>query len=107
MLTQVRVLSSAFIFVNVFLKGWFKDTLPNIPTSTLAVIRLDGDLYQSTMESLENLYPKLSIGGYCIIDDYALETCKKAVDDFREEHDITSTLYEVDWTGRFWRKETE
>jgi hypothetical protein len=88
----------------VFLKGWFKDTLPVAPIEKLAVMRLDGDLYESTMDALVNLYPKLSDGGYCIVDDYALKTCKPAVDDFRREHGITSTLHEIDWTGRYWRK---
>lgn len=89
----------------VFLKGWFKDTLPVAPIDKLAVMRLDGDMYSSTMDALTNLYPKLSEGGFCIIDDYgALNPCKKAVDDFRAKNGIDSELKEIDWTGRFWRK---
>ena len=88
----------------VFLKGWFKDTLPSAPIRNLAVLRLDGDMYGSTMETLEILYPKLSPGGFCIIDDYALAGCKQAVDDYREKHQIHAELKVVDWTGRFWRK---
>ena len=61
----------------VFLKGWFEDTLPTAPMSQLAVIRLDGDMYGSTMIALQNLYPKLSPGGFCIIDDYALKGCRQ------------------------------
>ena len=53
-----------------FLKGWFRDTLPNAPVEQLAIIRLDGDMYESTMEALVHLYPKLSRGGYSIVDDY-------------------------------------
>jgi O-methyltransferase len=53
-----------------FLPGWFKDTLPSAPIERLAVLRLDGDMYGSTMEALEALYPKLSPGGYVIVDDY-------------------------------------
>jgi len=89
----------------VFLQGWFKDTLPSAPIQKLAVMRLDGDMYESTMDALVTLYPKLSLGGYCIIDDYALKGCKKAVDDYREAHKIKAELKEVDWTGRYWRKE--
>ncbi|MGD1075561.1 MAG: TylF/MycF family methyltransferase [Thermodesulfovibrionales bacterium] len=89
----------------VFLKGWFKDTLPHAPIEKLAVLRLDGDMYGSTMEALVNLYPKLSKGGFCIIDDYALPGCKQAVDDFRTENGIYSEIKVVDWTGRYWRKE--
>jgi O-methyltransferase len=89
----------------VFLEGWFKDTLPSAPIEKLSVLRLDGDMYGSTMESLDCLYPKLSKGGFCIIDDYALKTCQMAVDDYRAKHNINSELKEIDWTGRCWRKE--
>jgi hypothetical protein len=89
----------------VFLKGWFKDTLLQAPIEKLSILRLDGDMYGSTMESLESLYPKLSSGGFCIIDDYALTGCKSAVDDFRSKHSIGTGMKEIDWTGRFWRKE--
>jgi hypothetical protein len=89
----------------VFLKGWFKDTLPNAPIEKLSILRLDGDMYGSTMESLEYLYPKLSKGGFCIIDDYALRGCQMAVNDYRVKHRINSEMKEIDWTGRYWRKE--
>jgi O-methyltransferase len=90
----------------VFLKGWFKDTLPTAPIEKLAVLRLDGDMYQSTMEVLTTLYPKLSVGGFCIIDDYALQGCHRAVDDFRNENRIMTPLQKIDWSGVFWRKES-
>jgi len=89
----------------VFLKGWFKDTLPNAPIEKLSILRLDGDMYGSTMESLESLYPKLSHGGFCIIDDYVLRGCKAAVDDFRSRHGIASEMKKVDWTGAYWMKD--
>lgn len=90
----------------VFLKGWFKDTLPTAPIERLAVLRLDGDMYASTMDALESLYPKLSTGGYCIIDDYgAVPGCRLAVDEFRVKNGIGSELTEIDWTGRYWKKE--
>ncbi len=88
----------------VFLKGWFKDTLPVAPIDKVAVMRLDGDMYESTMDALKALYPKLSKGGYCIIDDYALEGCKKAVEDYRRDHGIDAVIHTVDWTGAYWRK---
>jgi O-methyltransferase len=92
----------------VFLQGWFKDTLPTAPTDKLSILRLDGDMYSSTIEALLNLYPKLSKGGFCIIDDYGDYTaagCRKAVDDFRAQNRIESEMHEIDWTGRFWRKD--
>jgi O-methyltransferase len=89
----------------VFLKGWFKDTLPNTPIEKLAILRLDGDMYSSTIESLRSLYHKLSIGGFCIIDDYALPSCRNAVTDFRTENKINSEIKAVDWTCVYFRKE--
>jgi hypothetical protein len=90
----------------VFLKGWFEDTLPAAPIRKLSVMRLDGDMYGSTMEALIHLYPKLQPGGYCIIDDYgAIENCKKAVDDFRSMHNVHEQMNKIDWTGYFWRKQ--
>jgi cephalosporin hydroxylase len=89
----------------VFLEGWFKDTLPTAPIEKLSVMRLDGDMYQSTMDVLNNLYPKLSVGGFCIVDDYGLTGCRLAIDDFRRQHGINAPLQNVDWTGAFWRKE--
>ncbi len=64
-----------------------------------------GDMYDSTMVALQSLYPKLSVGGYVIIDDYhAVRGCKEAVDDFRAEHAITDELRSVDWSCRYWRR---
>lgn len=88
-----------------FLKGWFKDTLPHAPISRIAIARLDGDMYSSTMESLTFLYGKVSVGGYVIIDDYAaVQTCAAAVHDFRKMHGITEPIYRIDNTGVYWRK---
>jgi O-methyltransferase len=88
-----------------FLPGWFRDTLPSAPVERLAVLRLDGDLYESTIVALRSLYPKLSPGGYVIVDDYgAMECCRQAVEQFRLEAAISEPLREIDWTGVFWRK---
>ena len=90
----------------VFLKGWFKDTLPVAPIEKLAVMRLDGDMYASTMDALVSLYPKLQKGGFCIIDDFgAVRGCREAVADYRAQHKIEAPIHEIDWTGRYWRKE--
>lgn len=89
----------------VFLEGWFKDTLPKATIDQIAVMRLDGDMYASTMDALNALYSKLAPGGYCIIDDYALDGARKATDDFRKQHTIRSELKKVDFTGVYWRKD--
>jgi O-methyltransferase len=89
----------------VFLEGWFKDTLPKAPIEQLAILRLDGDMYGSTIEALKALYPKLAPGGFCIVDDYgAIKACQQAVDDFRAANAITAGIETIDWTGIFWRK---
>ena len=88
-----------------FLKGWFKDTLLSAPIKQLALIRLDGDLYESTFDALSALYPSLSAGGYVIIDDYgAMEACHQAVDDYRERHGIEEQIVPIDWAGAFWKR---
>jgi O-methyltransferase len=87
-----------------FLKGWFKDTLPRAPIERLAILRLDGDMYESTMDAMTSLYPRLSPGGFCIVDDYFLPACKKAIDDYRAKEGIEAVVEQIDWSGIYWRK---
>jgi O-methyltransferase len=87
-----------------FIAGWFRDTLPTVPIKRLALLHLDGDMYESTMEALNSLYPKVSPGGYVIIDDFgAVAGCRQAVTDFRKANGITTELRQIDWTGVFWQ----
>lgn len=88
-----------------FLKGWFRDTLPGAPIEKVAVMHLDGDLYESTRDALVNLYDKLSPGGFVIVDDYKLlECCTAAVEDFRTERGITDAMTLLPFSGAFWQK---
>lgn len=88
-----------------FLKGWFSDTLATAPIGPLSVLRADGDMYESTIQILDALYPKLSVGGYCIIDDYgAVPACKQATEDYRAKHGIREPVQVIDWTGVWWRR---
>lgn len=88
-----------------FLEGWFSETLPKAPIKQLAIMRLDGDMYESTMDALNALYHKLSPGGYVIVDDFGyLESCKKAVMDFRQSQNILDPIQKIDWTGVYWRR---
>ena len=87
-----------------FLKGWFKDTLPGAPIKALALLRLDGDMYESTMDALVNLYPKLSIGGYIIVDDYYLDGCRHAVHDYRRKHGITEEIQRIGEVSAYWER---
>jgi O-methyltransferase len=89
-----------------FLRGWFKDTLPSAPIERIALLRLDGDLYESTIQALDALYPRLSTGAFCIIDDYhAIQACRQAVTDYRAQHRILADITEIDGSGVFWRKQ--
>jgi len=88
-----------------FLKGWFRETLPQAPIEKIAVLRLDGDMYESTIVALESLYPKVSVGGYVIVDDYVIPSCAKAVHDFRGSHQIMEQIVPIDGIGVFWRRE--
>jgi O-methyltransferase len=89
-----------------FLVGWFKDTLTTAPLDKLAVVRLDGDMYESTIQAIEALYPKLSPGGFCIVDDFGshVSQAQQAVHDYRAAHGITDLIVDIDGTGAFWRK---
>jgi hypothetical protein len=88
-----------------FIKGWFRDTLASAPVERIAVLRMDGDLYESTIDTLNALYPKVSRGGFIIVDDYlAVPASAHAVEDYRNAHGIRDPIVEIDWTGVFWRK---
>jgi O-methyltransferase len=88
-----------------FLQGWFKDSLPKAPIDKLAVLRLDGDLYESTIDALDPLYAKVERGGFIIVDDFcALPQCERAINDFRSAHGITDPMHQIDQSSVFWRK---
>jgi O-methyltransferase len=88
----------------VFVKGFFSDTLPALQCGSFALIRLDGDLYESTVVALQHLYPKLSPGGFVIIDDFGiLPECRQAVLDYRGQHNIEAPIREIDRSGVWWR----
>ncbi len=93
----------------IFVKGWFKNTMKNLDIDKISVLRLDGDMYESTIQVLEPLYEKLSIGGYCIIDDYQHHRgCKEAVDCFISKYKINANLIKVngDTVGtHYWIKQ--
>jgi len=87
-----------------FIKGWFCDSLPKAPIKTLAILRLDGDHYHSTMDALTNLYDKVSPGGFVIIDDYgSWPSCKQAVTDFRKARNISAEIHQIDSDGVYWQ----
>lgn len=79
----------------VYHKGWFQYTLPvKAPLiKKICFLRLDGDLYESTKVCLEFLYPKVSKGGYIVVDDYSsLSGCRKAVMEYLEAHNLSPVI---------------
>lgn len=92
-----------------FIKGWFQDTIPKNDIKEIAVLRLDGDLYESTLICLQYLYPKVTKGGFVIIDDYSLPGARKAFEDYKKsdlwiEYTLTIPLNKVppDANGVVW-----
>lgn len=91
----------------VIKKGWFQDTLPKERENigSIAILRLDGDWYESTKVCLENLYDNVILGGYIIIDDYGhWEGAKKALDEFFITRNIKPDLIKIDYTGIYFKK---
>lgn len=89
----------------VFIEGWFSETLAVAPVDKLCMLRLDGDLYESTIVALNSLYDKVSKGGYVVVDDYLLPTCEQAVNDFRVKRGITTPMQPVDGAAVWWQVE--
>jgi hypothetical protein len=91
-----------------FIEGWFHETLFTAPVDKISLLRLDGDMYESTYVSLEALYHKVSVGGFVIIDDYGyIESCRQAVHDFLDKNSLKPYIQKIDWTGVYWRKEQQ
>jgi hypothetical protein len=89
----------------VFLKGWFKDTMPHVPAQQIAVLRLDGDMYESTIDPLTHLFDRVSVGGWVIVDDYEwVPACKAAVDDFLSGRGLKPEIQQIDGVGVFFQK---
>jgi O-methyltransferase len=90
----------------VFLKGWFSETLPGTTDETWSLVRLDGDMYESTIDAITALYPNLSVGGWVIVDDYkTIDSCRQAIDDYRAANGITEPLQDGDWQSVCWKRE--
>lgn len=90
----------------VYIKGKVEDTIPErLPTKQIALLRLDTDWYESTKHELIYLYPLLQRTGILIIDDYGhWQGCRKAVDEYLAESNVTLMLNRIDYTGRIGMK---
>lgn len=93
----------------VFHEGWFQNTLPLSEEALrqIAVLRLDGDWYDSTRICLEHLYDRVSPGGVILLDDYfCWEGCRKATDEFRAERGLHNPIIHIDEDSGYWIKES-
>lgn len=89
----------------ITVKGWFRDTMPAFPVERIAVLRLDGDMYESTIDPLSALYDRVSKKGWIIIDDYEwIPACKQAVHDFLDERKLKPDIQHIDGVGVFFQK---
>jgi hypothetical protein len=89
------------------MKGWFDETFPvaERQIDDVAVLHADGDWYDSVRLTLEVFYPKISRGGYVVIDDYGeFKGARRATDEFRDSHGIKAPISRSDYTGAYWRK---
>jgi predicted O-methyltransferase YrrM len=103
MLDQVRV-DPSHVHFHV---GWFQNTVPAMTNQLgpIALLRLDGDWYDSTKICLEHLYPLLSPGGIIVLDDYFYwEGCRKATDEYRSQNQINDVIQRIDNDAAFWIK---
>jgi hypothetical protein len=84
-----------------FIGGRVEDTIPREAPAEIAILRLDTDWYESTRHELMHLYPKLSIGGILIVDDYGhWEGAQRAVDEYIRDNRLVILLQRIDYTGR-------
>lgn len=91
-----------------FVKGFFSNTAHSSKVENISVLRLDGDLYTSTMECLSGFYWKVSKGGYIIIDDFGgVKGCRDAVNDFRFKNGIKDQIHITDHSEIWWKKVSE
>ncbi len=81
---SLKMLGVDSTHIQIF-KGWFQETFPKLKTEEIgkvALLRLDGDLYESTIIALEKFEPHLVSGGIVIVDDWGLKGARQAVKDY-------------------------
>tara|TARA_R110000868_G_scaffold177772_2_gene416819 strand:+ start:8205 stop:9434 length:1230 start_codon:yes stop_codon:yes gene_type:complete len=85
-----------------FIEGWFSESLKGW-NKPLSILRLDGDMYSSTMDALEHCYFSVSKGGYVIVDDYFIPECAMAIKDFMEKYNLNNELIRINYTSVYWQ----
>jgi len=90
----------------IFVPGFFSESLKGFHFEPLSILRLDGDLYESTMDVLTYAYDAVVPGGFVIVDHYYLENAQRAVSDFLSSRAISVELHAIDFDAVYWRKPT-
>jgi O-methyltransferase len=89
----------------IFVKGKVEDTIPEKIPESISILRLDLDWYSPTIHTLKYLFPKLSKGGFLIIDDYGhWNGTKLAVDEYFEKLNFSPYLFPIDYSCRMFQK---
>ena len=88
------------------IEGWFQETIPVVKNElgTIALLRMDGDLYDSYKIPLEALYDQVAEGGFIIFDDWMLKGCRQAVLEFFETLPVKPFIHKADYSVRYIRK---
>jgi len=85
----------------IFVRGKVEETIPRQAPAQIALLRLDTDWYESTYHELVHLYPRLTVGGVMIVDDYGhWQGARRAVDQYCQEQKLKVLLHRIDYTGR-------
>jgi cephalosporin hydroxylase len=87
-----------------FLNGEVIETLPRARIDKIALLRIGGDQGEMAAHILDELYDKVSVGGWVVVDDYLDPACNKAVDEFRAARGIDEDIERIDWSGAAWKK---
>lgn len=103
----LRTVDADITNVKLF-KGWFQETLPKLSNEEIgpiAILRLDGDLYASTMVCLEKFEPLVVKGGIVIVDDWGLAGARQAVIDYyTKKYSQLPLMHFIDRLARYIQK---
>jgi len=95
----------------IFAQGFFNLSMPRLRyhVDQLAILRMDGDMYESTVDVLYHMYDKLELNGYVIVDDWIQNhgedfPSKTAVEDFWAVHGLKPNIFEIDGCSVYWKK---
>ena len=103
---EANLKTTGYPFNNfIFVEGDVTQTLVGKIPENVSLLRLDTDWFESTRMCLEFLYPRLVIGGVCILDDYGhWQGARKAVDEYFAELGHRPYMHSIDFSGRVFIK---